>query len=685
MIVFNHRFKIQAALPHTHQCRLNIIRESNHFFSRFGHKNPSYLSSHSSSQVKGSTPALNSTGEPKCFSSHDGDVKDSKIPKKQNSFTSGTNNSPFESLTLALPLSRTFKFIKPFVETQREPILKAWFCAVISVGSLFLAVPRIGELSGLLAAGDLRNLTKKAVLTMALVLSRSVAQYFQQALLWEAALNVTYEIRSYVFQRVLNREMSYFEGAGGALAGDIAYRITAEGKDTADTVYALLHTLVPSTLQLTAMGLRMFFLSPILSLATISVIPCMSLAIAYLGEKLRHISRKGQESIAVLSSYLNEVLPSMIIVKAYNAEDCEHWRFEKLASADRDAHISKRKLKSFIPEVITSVYAGAILILFWVGSWVISCGTFNGAGMVSFVTSLVLLIEPIQDLGKSYNELKQGEPAIERLFELTTFSPQVVDKDDMTPLGSVAGDVKFSNVTFHYGDTLPPVLSNLSLHVKAGETVAIVGPSGGGKTTLAKLLLRLYDPSGGCILVDGHDIRNASLKSLRQCIVLVPQDIVLFAGTVAENIGYGKMPDKIDMKKVEQAAKLANADGFIQKLSEGYDTNVGQRGSCLSGGQRQRLAIARAIYQEASILILDEATSALDNKSELLVREALEHLMANRTVFVIAHRLETVRKADRIFLLDGGKLVEEGTHSSLLAQGGHYASLYARKELLTGV
>jgi len=260
-----------------------------------------------------------------------------------------------------------------------------------------------------------------------------------------------------------------------------------------------------------------------------------------------------------------------------------------------------------------------------------------------------------------------------------------VNKDDAIPLGSVSGDVKFCNITFHYGDTLPPVLSNLSLDVKAGETVAIVGPSGGGKTTLAKLLLRLYDPSDGCILVDGHDIRNVSLKSLRQCIVLVPQDIALFAGTVAENIGYGKMPDKIDMKKVEHAAKLANADGFIQKLSEGYETNVGQRGSCLSGGQRQRLAIARAIYQEASILVLDEATSALDNKSESLVREALEHLMANRTVFVIAHRLETVRKADRIFLLDGGKLLEEGTHSSLLAQGGHYASLYARKDLLTGV
>lgn len=683
MALFEYRLDIRA-LPQTRPCRLNIRTKPNLFASRFLHRDPGYLISHLS-QVKGSTPSLNITWKPKCFSSHVRDAKDSKVSEKHNSSKFGTNNSPFKAVTLALPLSRTFESIKPFVESQRETILKAWLCAVISVGSLFLAVPRIGELSGLLAAGDLRNLTKKAVFTMTLVLSRSVARYFQQALLWEAALDVTYEIRSYVFQRVLNRDLSYFEGAGGTLTGDIAYRITAESKDTADTVYALLHTVVPSTLQLIAMGLRMFFLSPILSLATISVIPCMSLVIAYFGEKLRKISRKGQESIAVLSSYLNEVLPSMIIVKAYNAEDCEQHRFEKLANADRNAHISKKKLKAFIPEVITSVYAGTSLILFLVGSWVISCGTFNGAGMVSFVTSLVLLIEPIQDLGKSYNELKQGEPAIERLFELAKFCPQVVDEADMVPLASVAGDVKFCNITFHYGDTHPPVLSNLSFDVKAGETVAIVGPSGGGKTTLAKLLLRLYDPSDGCILVDGHDIRNVSLKSLRQCIVLVPQDIALFAGTVAENIGYGKIPDKIDMKKVEQAAKLANADGFIQKLSEGYDTNVGQRGSCLSGGQRQRLAIARAIYQEASILILDEATSALDNRSELLVREAVEHLMTNRTVFVIAHRLETVRKADRIILLDGGKLVEEGTHSSLLAQGGQYASLYSRKELLTGV
>ncbi|XP_057871543.2 ABC transporter B family member 29, chloroplastic isoform X2 [Cryptomeria japonica] len=583
------------------------------------------------------------------------------------------------------PFSHTYKFIKPFVERQWRPISKAWLCSIIAVGCLFYVIPQFGDLSTLLVAGDLSNLRKKALIAMFFVVLRSVAQYFQQALLWKAALNVSYEIRGHVFERVLNRDMSYFEGAGGALAGDIAYRITAEAEDAADTVYALLHTLVPSTLQLTTMTFRMFFLSPILSMATISVIPCTSLSIAFLGEKLRHISRKGQDSIARISSFLNEVLPAMIIVKAHNAEDCELWRFKKLAEADRNAHLSKKKLKAFIPELVGVAYAGTALILVLAGSWIISCGAFNGADMVSFVTSLALLVEPIQAIGKAYNELKQGEPAIERLFELTTFCPQVVDKNNNIPLSSVAGDVKFCNVSFRYGNTQPQVLSALSFHVRAGETIALVGQSGGGKTTLAKLLLRLYDPIEGCILVDDHDIRNISLKRLRQCIGLVPQENVLFAGSIAENIGYGNMPNMIDMKKVEQAAKLANADGFIRKLPKGYDTDVGQRGSCLSGGQRQRVAIARAIYQESSILILDEATSALDNKSELLVREALEHLTANRTVFVIAHRLETVSKADRIFLLDGGKLVEEGTHSSLLAQSGFYASLYSSKELFKGV
>lgn len=273
-----------------------------------------------------------------------------------------------------------------------------------------------------------------------------------------------------------------------------------------------------------------------------------------------------------------------------------------------------------------------------------------------------------QDVGKAYNELKQGEPAIERLFELSRSKSQLMEEQDAVDVESVTGEVKFCDVSFGYGASMPLVLNGLDLHIKAGETVALVGPSGGGKTTLVKLLLRLYDPLSGHIRLDSHDIRGIRVKSLRTHVHLVSQDITVFSGTVAENIGYRDLMTKIDMKRVELAARIANADEFIETLPEQYETNVGPRGSLLSGGQRQRLAIARALYQDPSILILDEATSALDSRSELLVRQALQRLTENRTVIVIAHRLETVLMADRIFLLSDGKLKELSRSSLLVDQ-----------------
>ncbi|CAK9193941.1 unnamed protein product [Sphagnum troendelagicum] len=589
-------------------------------------------------------------------------------------------NSSSRNLLLTVPMSQSFPLIQPFMLAELPLILKGWLCTVVAVGALFMFVPEIGELSHLLSQGDIKRLGQKAGKVLLLVAVRSVAQFWQQALLWEAALNITYKLRGFVYQHVLNRDMEYFEGEGGAAAGDIAYRLTAEAEDTGDTVHALLHTLVPSFLQLVAMAARMITLSPVLSFATISVVPVMSIVIAMLGEKLRELARKGQASVAGISAYLNEVLPSMFVVKAHAAEAFEQRRFERLALADCHAHLGKRRMKALIPEVITAVYAATSIILFGVGTWVISQGSFNGAGMVSFVTSLVLLIEPIQAMGKAYNELKQGEPAIERLFELTTFSPKVLEKQGTVTLKTVAGDVELCDVSFRYKGSVSWVLKDISLRVHAGQTVALVGPSGGGKTTLAKLLLRLYDPVQGSIKIDGHDIRECSLKSLRQQVAIVPQETTLFTGTVAENIAYGDMDSEIDMMEIERAARLSNSEEFILKLPNGFHTNLGDRASSLSGGQRQRLAIARAIYQKASILILDEATSALDNNSEKLVREALEHLMVGHTVFVIAHRLETVQQADRIILLDGGKLLEEGTHLSLIAKGGQYASLYSTYE-----
>ncbi|XP_057488712.1 ABC transporter B family member 29, chloroplastic-like isoform X1 [Actinidia eriantha] len=582
------------------------------------------------------------------------------LPPIQSS-TTGTTAS--RSNRLPRPLT-SLDSLTPYVRSQWRPILAGWLCSAASAYSLSLIVPKIGRFSTVMSSVSAVRMREEALAIGALALVRLIASYWQQAFLWDAALMALYEIRVFVFERVLVRDLGFFEGGGGVSAGDIAYRITAEASDVADTVYALLNAIVPSILQLSAMATQMLIISPVLLFISVLVIPLMIIVTGYLGEKLRKISKKAHLSIAALSAYLNEVLPSILFVKANNAELSEGARFRWLAHADLSEHLNKKKMKALVPQIIQMIYFGELLI-FCVGSLVVSGGSLDCCGMVSFVTSLVFLIEPIQGVGKAYNELKQGEPAIERLFDLTRFQSKVIEKPGAGNLDFVTGEVKFCDVSFKYADDMPLVLNGLDLHIKAGETVALVGPSGGGKTTLAKLLLRLYDPLCGCILIDNHNIQSIRLESLRRHVGLVSQDITLFSGTVAENIGYRDLMTKIDMERVKLAARTANADEFIELLPEQYETNIGSRGSILSGGQKQRLAIARAVYQNSSILILDEATSALDSRSELLVRQAVQRLMGNRTVLVIAHRLETVLMAKRVFLLDDGKF-EELQHSSLL-------------------
>ncbi|XP_057960823.1 ABC transporter B family member 29, chloroplastic isoform X2 [Malania oleifera] len=454
--------------------------------------------------------------------------------------------------------------LQPFLQSQWKPILKGWTCGVISVYSLSKLVPRVGQFSTILnRVDDVVLLREQGLVLGVLFLARLLANYWQQAFLWDAALNLVYEIRLYVFRRVMQRDLAFFEGGGGVSAGDIAYRITAEASDVANAVYSLLNAIVPCTLHLIAMATQMLVISPILSLISALVIPCMALVISYLGERLRKISRKAQLRVASLSAYLNEVFPSILFVKANNTELHESARFQRLVNADLFEHLKKKRIKLLIPQIVRIVYFGA-LSTFCVCSLVISRGSIDACSIISFVTSLVLLIEPIQGLEKAYNDWKQVEPAVERLFDLTRFKSQI-----------------------------------------------------------------------------------------------------LFSGTVAENIGYRDLMSEIDMERVELAARIANVDEFIRSLPEGYKTNIGPRGSILSGGQKQRLAIARALYQNSSVLILDEATSALDSRSELLVRRAVERVMKNHTVLVIAHRLETVLMANRVFLLEDGKL-EELARSSLL-------------------
>ncbi|GJN27698.1 hypothetical protein PR202_gb15740 [Eleusine coracana subsp. coracana] len=508
----------------------------------------------------------------------------------------------------------TLSEVFPYVAAEWETIAKGWACAAAAVFCLSRAVPAAGRLPRALAAyggrtesgGAAVQVVARAGLVLAAFASaRAAAVYAQQALLWEAALRAAGRLRERAFERLLKRDLAFFEDRGGVAAGDVAHRIVDEADDVADAMYSVLN-----------------------------------------------------------------VVPSMLTVKANNGERKEILRFQKLAHDDLKNNLGKKKMKTLIPQAVRATYIGGLLVLS-AGSIMISGTSFDAEGFLSFLTALALVVEPIQDFGKAYNEYKQGEPALERIFDLMRFIPEVRDKPDALHLEYVKGDVKFHDVTFRYTDGMPLVVDEVNLHIRPGETIAFVGPSGGGKTTLAKLLLRLYDPQRGYILLDNHDIQDIQLQCLRTHIAFVSQDAMLFSGTIAENIAYRDPARDINMIKVEYAAKIANAEEFIKMLPEGYYSNVGQRGSSLSGGQKQRLAIARAIYQNSSILIMDEATSALDIRSELLLKEALRNLMIDHTltVLIIAHRQEMVLMSDRVISLEGGKL-REITKSAFLSQDG---------------
>ena len=318
----------------------------------------------------------------------------------------------------------------------------------------------------------------------------------------------------------------------------------------------------------------------------------------------------------------------------------------------------------------------SVLLLLLLGGWQISAGNLTGQQFGSFVIAALMLIDPISHLTDDYNEFKQGQASVDRIFELMQIQPAVVESPTAASLPPVTGKVELESVSFGYQSD-QPVLKQLSLIVYPGEAVALVGASGAGKTTLVNLLPRFYDPQSGRVLIDGVDVRSVTLRSLRRQIGIVPQETVLFSGTIAQNIAFGQK--LFDPTAVQAAAEVANAHQFISQFSQGYHTWVGERGVNLSGGQRQRIAIARAVLLNPRILILDEATSALDSESEALVQEALERLTQNRTVLIIAHRLATVRRADRIVVIEQGQIVESGNHADLIKRADRYARFYAQQ------
>ena len=413
-----------------------------------------------------------------------------------------------------------------------------------------------------------------------------------------------------------------------------------------------------------------------LALATVALIPVMLVYALQLNKKMKRAYKHNRAKIADINAQVEDSLSGIRVVKSFANEEIEREKFEEgnenfLASKNNSYYymgIYNSGLGAFITMItIIVVVTGAVML---------TNKTIEVTDLVTFLLYVSNFTEPVRKLVNFTEQFQNGISGYERFLEMLSIQPDIQDKPDAKSVDTLKGDIVFENVSFHYNGVKENVLQNLNLHVHQGEYVALVGSSGVGKTTMCSLIPRFYEVSSGSIRIDGMDIRDITMKSLRENIGIVQQDVYLFAGTVADNIRYGK-PGASD-EEVIQAAKQANAHDFIMSLPEGYNTDIGQRGVKLSGGQKQRLSIARVFLKNPAVLIFDEATSALDNESERVVQEALEKLAVNRTTFVIAHRLSTIRNAEKILVLTENGIEEQGTHRELMAKGGIYAHLYSR-------
>jgi ATP-binding cassette subfamily B protein len=561
----------------------------------------------------------------------------------------------------------------PYVREQWRTIFYALLCTLVFTAFWPILAWLSGRMLSLLVQGKVVALAQTAAITIAGFTLHKLGQYGQDSLMSKAALEVAYRLRVHTYAHLQTLSLAYFEKAQ---TGDLSYRLTEDIDRIGEVVKKLFQDFIPSMLQLVVVLAYMVWLNWQLTLTMLMIVPAFALLVGWFGERMLQHARRSQTSVSDLSSQLTEVFGGIRLVRAFAAEDYLVERFAAESERHRQAKYQAAWLLAVQYPVIGILYAGIILVLFLVGSWQIAIDNLTGADFASYVTAGLLLIDPVTHTTENYNLFKEAEASADRIFELLAIAPGVKERPNAQPLPVVSGKVEYRDVSFSYQPGVP-VLRGINLQVMPGEKIALVGSSGAGKTTLVNLLPRFYDPQGGQIFLDGIDIGTVTLKSLRRQIGIVPQETVLFSGTIAENIAFGQK--NFDLAAVEAAAKVANAHDFIANFPQGYHAWVGERGVNLSGGQRQRLAIARAVLLNPRILILDEATSALDSESEKLVQEALERLLGNRTAFIIAHRLATVRNANRILVIEQGQIIESGTHEALLAQGDRYAYFYSQQ------
>ena len=570
------------------------------------------------------------------------------------------------------PSLEMYRRLLTFVAPYKWNLIISAVLLVIST-ALGLVWPQVVRQVIDVGLGDGSFLDILIVGLIVVLLVRAIVDGVRQYVMTFTGERVIFDLRMAIVRHMQSMSLSFFNVRK---TGELMSHITSDATLVHGVITQTIIQVLGQVLTLVAGLTTIFLMNWKLALLTLVVAPPIGILGQRLGRQIRDLSRATQDAQAEAVGVLQEAIAEVRVVQAFTREEYEADRFhEKLLFMFRKSMERARITSVMFPLIGFLGFASSIVVL-WFGGHEVASGELTTGQLVAFLLYLGMVAGPIGGLAGQWGQVQQAFGAADRIFALLDTVPEIQDAPDAIALPPARGDIRFDEVRFRYGEG-PIVLDGVTTSFPPGETTALVGPSGAGKTTLVNLVGRFYDPVAGAITIDGHDLRGMTVRSLRTQIAVVPQEPILFADSIRENIRYGRL-DATD-GEIEQAASAANATEFIARLPKGLDTIVGERGVRLSVGQRQRVAIARALLRDAPILLLDEATSSLDNESEYLVQQALDRLMRGRTTIVIAHRLSTVERAHRILVLDHGRIVEEGTHGELLTLGGLYHRLYTRR------